>query len=261
MEQQSLALMIRIVEMVTQVRDVIVDPFCGTGTTLIAALHTNRQWLASDLSLSACNQTIERLREHSKQEWHLLTEETARSLPVCNTVTEMIRRLPPLADGISVDILEVINSSESKTLEFKQSLSWDVKTNDKQKWIETAVLKTIAAFLNSDGGTLLIGVTDARVAAGVDDEIKRFYDGSEDKFLLHFKNLIRTHIGEEFYPLLDYNLVLADAKQILRVVCKRSDRPCFVGDDFYVRTNPATDKLTGLTMVKYVSTRFPNFST
>ena len=102
-------------------------------------------------------------------------------------------------------------------------------------------------------------MSDNRDPVGIEDEINRFYEGSCDKFLLHFKNLIRSNIGEEFYPLLDYSLVLIDTRRVLRIDCKRSDRPCFMGDDFYVRTNPATDKLAGLTMLQYVSTRFPNF--
>lgn len=259
--QQSLALMNRVVAMVTQVDDVIVDPFCGTGTTLIAAEQSNRNWLAADCSLAACKQTIGRLSEQTGCNCVLLTDDEARRFPVQNTVAELIRALPPLADSIPTDTHELITSAESKTLEFKQTLSVDVRTKEKQKYIETASLKTIAAFLNSEGGTLIVGVSDNRDPVGIEDEINRFHEGSADKFLLHFKNLIRSNIGEQFYPLLDYNLVPIDSKRVLRIDCKRSDCPCFIGDDFYVRTNPATDKLAGPTMLQYVSTRFPNFST
>lgn len=259
--QQSLALMNRIVAMVTQVDDVIVDPFCGTGTTLIAAEQSSRKWLAADCSLTACKQTIGRLSQQTGCNCALITDDEARLFPVQTTVAELIRVLPPLADSIPTDTLELITSAESKTLEFKQTFSIDVRTNEKQKYIETASLKTIAAFLNSDGGTLVVGVGDNGDPVGIEDEINHFHEGSADKFLLHFKNVIRSNIGEEFYPLLDYNLVPIDTKRVLRIDCKRSDRPCFIGDDFYVRTNPATDKLAGPKMLQYVSTRFPNFGT
>jgi len=264
--QQSLVLMNRIVAMFTQVDDVIVDPFCGTGTTLIAAEHSGRNWLAADCSLTACEQTISRLNEQTGRNCVLLTDDEARRFPVQNTVAELIRALPPLADSIPTDTHELINSPESKTLEFKQTLSVDVRTNEKLKHIETMSLKTIAAFLNSDGGTLIVGVSDNRDSdtrdpVGIEDEINRFHEGSADKFLLHVKNLIRSYIGEEFYPLLAYDLVPIDTKRVLRIDCKRSDHPCFIGDDFYVRTNPATDKLVGQTMLHYVSTRFPNLGT
>lgn len=257
--QQSLALMKRIITMVSEAGDLIVDPFCGTGTTLIAAEQSRRNWLGADCSATACQQTINRLSDQVQGNSVFLTGDEAHAFPVQSTVGDLIRALPPLTDSLPTDTHELIASSESKTLEFKQTLSLDFRTNEKQKFIETASLKTIAAFLNSDGGVLIIGVTDKQEPAGLEDEIKRFHDGSPDKFLLHFKNLIRSAIGEEFYPLLDYNLVLVDTRQVLRVDCKRSDRPCFIGDDFYVRTNPATDKLAGPTLLQYVSTRFPNF--
>ncbi len=259
--QQSLALMHRIIEMFTQVADLIVDPFCGTGTTLVAAELSRRNWIAADCSLIACKQTIERLRKEAGRGCTLLSADEARRFPVQTTVAELIRALPPLADSAPTDTQELISSPESKTLEFKRTFSVDVRTNDKQKYIEMASLKTIAAFLNSDGGTLIVGVGDDGELVGLEDEIDRFHEGSADKFLLHFKNIIRSNIGEEFYPLLDYDLVSIDKRRVLRVDCKRSDRPCFIGDDFYVRINPATDKLTGPTMLQYVSRRFPNFGT
>jgi len=259
--QQSLALMNRIVAMVTHVEDVIVDPFCGTGTTAIAAEQSRRKWIAGDCSLIACQQAIVRLCEQTGRTFVLQMEDEARGFPVQSSVTELIRALRSLTDSIPTDTHELVSSAESKTLEFKQTLSVDIRTNEKQKYIETASLKTIAAFLNSDGGTLILGVSDNREPVGIENEINRFYEGSADKFLLHFTNLIRSKIGEEFYPLLDYKFVLIDTHQVLRVDCKRSDRPCFIGEDFYVRTNPATDKLVGPKMLRYVSTRFPNFGT
>ena len=263
--QQSLLLLSRIITMLTQEDDLVVDPFCGTGTGLIAAEQLKRNWVAGDNSLSSCGQAVSRLKENAGCDCILLGANEARQFPILRTVTDIIRALPPLTDSIPIDTHELLAALESKTLEFKQTLSLDVKSTDKQKQnemrkvIELATLKTIAAFLNSDGGTLLVGVTDSRDPVGIEDDLSRFHDGSHDKFLLHFKNLIRANIGEQFYPFLDSHLVPIDTKWILRVDCKRSDRPCFIGDDFYVRTNPATDKLAGPTLLQYVSTRFPNF--
>ena len=44
--------------------------------------------------------------------------------------------------------------------EFKQTFSLDVKKGSKEKYIEKAALKTIGAFLNTEGGDLLVGVDD-----------------------------------------------------------------------------------------------------
>ena len=101
------------------------------------------------------------------------------------------------------------------------------------------------AFLNSDGGDLIIGIADDGEITGVDDELLKFFKNT-DKYLLHIKNLIKTRIGEQFYPFIDYRIVEIDSKNVIRFACKPSQKPCYLDNkDFYVRTNPATDKLEG----------------
>ena len=85
------------------------------------------------------------------------------------------------------DIRSMIRAGESKKLEFKSSLRINTKSGDKDTKIEHAVLKTIAAFLNTDGGTLLIGVADDGTALGV--SVDKF--DSEDKMKQHLDNLIK----------------------------------------------------------------------
>lgn len=151
----------------------------------------------------------------------------------------------------------MIREGESKTIEFKQTLSLDIRTQKKEKHIELASLKTVAAFLNSAGGVLLISVVDNGEIFGLAEEIKKFHKKNKDNFLLHFKNLLKNRVGEEFYPLIEYNLVDVDEKPVLLVECKRSQKPCFLDQkDFYVRTNPATDKLEGLKQHEYIKQHF-----
>ncbi len=152
----------------------------------------------------------------------------------------------------------IIRQGESKTLEFKETFSLDVRKATKERYIEEASLKTVVAFLNSDGGVLLIGVDDGGKINGIDVELNKFHKSVVDKFLLHFKNTLRSRIGEAFYPCVNYRIVEADARKVLFVECKRSDRPCFLDETtFYVRTNPATDKLEGVRQWEYIKTRFP----
>ncbi len=150
----------------------------------------------------------------------------------------------------------LIPKGESKNLEFKQTFSLDVKTGTKEKHIEKSVLKTIGAFLNSEGGELLIGVDDNGQVTGVDEEISKFYK-SEDKYLLNFKNHIKTKIGEGFYPLIDYQMVKVDGKSVMRVSCGIANTPCFLEDtEFYVRSGPSTDSLEGKKQHEYIKVRF-----
>lgn len=150
----------------------------------------------------------------------------------------------------------LVREGESKNIEFKESFSLDVKKQTKEKYIEQAALKTVVAFLNSDGGTLLIGVSDKGEILGIDAEMNMFFKNS-DQFLLNFKNAMKSRITEAFYPFIDDRLVEIDNRLILLVQCKASKTACFLDDkDFYVRTNPATDKLEGPKLALYLKHRF-----
>ena len=150
----------------------------------------------------------------------------------------------------------IIRQGEQKNIEFKETLSLDVRMKTKEKYIELSVLKTVVAFLNTEGGILLVGVNDGGDITGIDDEISKLHK-NPDWFLLHFKNLIKTRIGEQFYPFIEYKSVQVDGKYILMVECQGAQSPCYLDNaEFYVRTNPATDKLEGPKLVEYVKNHF-----
>src|SRR5690606_7134738 len=66
---------------------------------------------------------------------------------------------------------ELIKRKESKTLEFKSTLRWSLKDdNQDDEGVTHAVLKTIAAFLNTEGGGLLIGVADDGSVVGIEHD-------------------------------------------------------------------------------------------
>ena len=61
--QKPLALLERIVKACSNEGDLILDPFCGCGTTLHAAQKLNRRWLGMDISYGAINVVKERLQD------------------------------------------------------------------------------------------------------------------------------------------------------------------------------------------------------
>ena len=111
--------------------------------------------------------------------------------------------------------------------------------------------------MNSSGGTLLIGVSDSNDIVGLEREIEKLYKNSTDKLLLDLKNRIKEDIGPAFYDFLDQNIIDVDGKSILQITCKKSNKECFLnGDEFYVRTTPAADRLTGTDMIEYIKSHF-----
>lgn len=169
-------------------------------------------------------------------------------------VDSMLETIGALTDADRV--MNLARKGESTTVEFKESFSLDVRKQSKEKYIELSALKTIVAFLNTNGGVLLVGVTDSGDIPGITHEVGKFYK-SIDGFLLHFKNQLKQRIGEQNYPFIDHRLVSLGDANVLMVDCKPATSPCYLdGEEFYVRTNPATDKLEGPKLVEYVQNHF-----
>jgi DNA modification methylase len=64
--QKPLALLYRILEMSTEKDDVVLDPFCGSGTTLVAAEELGRKWIGIDISPTACEISAKRITSNSR---------------------------------------------------------------------------------------------------------------------------------------------------------------------------------------------------
>ena len=121
------------------------------------------------------------------------------------------------------------------------------------------MLKTIAGFLNTDGGELFIGVSDDSKVLGIENELIKLHKSSKDKFQLHLKTLIKENIGLGSSNFINLELITINDKEIIHVSCKKSDEPVYIKDkDFYIRTGPATDKLEGRELVNYTTSRFKN---
>ena len=153
----------------------------------------------------------------------------------------------------------LIAGGESKTVEFKETYSLDINTKTKEERLTLASLKNIAGFLNSDGGNLLIGISDDGEIKGINNEIEKFDQGLVDKFLLRLKNNLKKYFGESIYPLIDQNIININDKKVLQIECLATRDPIFMSinkvDYFYVRTNPATDSLTGKKQYEYIENR------
>ncbi|MBD3252501.1 hypothetical protein GF386_02115 [Candidatus Pacearchaeota archaeon] len=154
------------------------------------------------------------------------------------------------------EILKLIKTGESERIEFKSTLRTNLHTKEHDKKIEFSVLKTIVAFLNSEGGTLLIGVDNDGRILGIEKD--RFQNN--DKFALHFMNLLKEHIGSEYLPYLSFESVLIEEKTILKVDCICSRKPVYLrigkDEEFYVRAGPASVQLNGRRLVDYVDRKF-----
>ena len=157
---------------------------------------------------------------------------------------------------------ELIKHGESKTLEFKSTLRWSLKENrHDDKGVTHAVLKTIAAFLNAEGGDLLIGVADDGSIVGIEpDDLE-----SDDQFMRHLAQVVRNGLGDRASTCIDPKMQVVQGKTVCVVSCQRSPEPVFLKwkgteaaptGDFFVRSGPGTVKLPLESAAEYIRTRF-----
>jgi len=152
-------------------------------------------------------------------------------------------------------ILALIAKGENRSVEFKSTLRMNLHSKKPGKEIELAWLKGVAAFLNTDGGTLLLGVTDAGEISGLEQDVFE----NEDKCRLHFKNLIASHIGAELSKHIRFVLLPVVGKTVGIIHCARSSAPVFLKNGnkeaFYIRNGPSSDELPVSKALKYIKQR------
>jgi predicted HTH transcriptional regulator len=131
----------------------------------------------------------------------------------------------------------------------------NLKTGKNGKEIELAWLKGATAFMNTDGGTLLLGVADDGTILGIEPDDF----ASEDKCRLHLKNLVNRHIGAEHSPRIRFQLGTIDDRTVVAVQCERSTEPVFLKssnkEQFFIRSGPSSVELTPREVLEYVSRR------
>jgi hypothetical protein len=154
------------------------------------------------------------------------------------------------------DLKTVMSTGESDAVEYKSTVRINMHTGAPDKRMELAVLKTLAAFLNTDGGTLLVGVSDDGTPVGI--RADRF--PNEDKMSLHVVNIINDRMGPEATILTNIHFDDYRGNRVMVIRCKRSPSPMYVKDDnierFYIRTGPSTTELTLSQAQSYIKQRF-----
>jgi len=181
----------------------------------------------------------------------LVTESTAQPEKKTETKGDTSK---PQENVVEVD--KLIQMGENASVEFKSTLRWNIHANFIDKDLEHDVLKTMVAFLNTEGGTLLVGVKDDGSILGI--ELDQF--PNDDKYLLHIGNLINDKIGKHFIDQIKYGVKLIGDNKILRVDIKPSSTPVFLKsngqDEFFVRNGPSSVQLSTSEVLEYSRKHF-----
>lgn len=115
---------------------------------------------------------------------------------------------------------------ESNTVELKQS------------W-QDSYLKTLAAFANTDGGTMYIGVDDNGGVIGV-SHAKKLLEDLPNKILSKLGIIARVQPR------------MSDAKETLKIIIEKMDVPISYKGKYYVRSGSTTQELNGKDLTRFL---------
>ena len=140
-----------------------------------------------------------------------------------------------------------------------------LKQNSAQPYIEHSVLKTIAAFLNSEGGTLLVGVEDNGNILGIENDYSTFGKGKnhQDEWVKHFDNVTGHAFGNAFMDNINLEFALIEEKEVAIIDIKVSAAPAFMKNktennrkQFYIRRNGSTVEIDLEETVAYIKQKW-----
>jgi len=152
-------------------------------------------------------------------------------------------------------VRELIDKGEGKTIEFKKSMRWDYHQNKLNKVLEHEVVKSIAAFANTTGGHLLIGVADNRDIVGLKNDYKiRGNKQDADGFKLQLGHVLNSYLGKDIHSIIDAEILKMDGFEICFVKVKRSNKPVYVNEDqFFIRGVASSELLKSKKMIEYIN--------
>lgn len=166
-----------------------------------------------------------------------------------------------LSKELTKDVKILIAQGEGSLVEFKSSFRWDVKQLKINRALEFSVLKTIAGFMNSKGGTLLIGVEDNGNILGLNNDYQILKKENRDGFEQAVITAVSVNLGTDLCQNIQVVFHSIDGVDICRLIVMQSSRPVYVRHSdnlkFYSRTGCSTRAMNIEEAVQFIATRWP----
>ncbi|MFX1759542.1 RNA-binding domain-containing protein [Rhodococcus sp. As11] len=158
------------------------------------------------------------------------------------------------------EILDEIRKGEGSTIEFKSSIRVPLGKQVEEVAIVESFIKTIAGFLNSNGGTLYLGIGDSGEIIGLEEDVNKC--GNEDALLRFTVDKINSYLGNVAGSIIRPRYADLLCKRILIVDVPRSDTLVFPKKQIsgkthqlYVRQGANTKLLEGQDIVEFSGAR------
>ncbi len=165
-------------------------------------------------------------------------------------------------------IKDLLKNEESRYLEFKSSSRWDYKQEKFNPELENVIYKTIAAFGNTDGGILLIGIDDDKNILGLEKDFNTFKKNTADFYEIHLRNNLHNLMGVKN---VSKNIriqfeEIEKNKSICKIKVLAANEPVFMKiknkngqteEKFFVRSGNSSQEIKSVIDINdYINTRF-----
>jgi hypothetical protein len=214
--------------------------------------------LRQDDFASFFNQRFERL---------LIQIEEAMGKPVNRTAD---RAESPFMDVASEEgaiedgVRMLLTAGESRVVEFKSTGRKNLHTGSKDPAIEWSIVKSIAAFMNAHGGTLLVGVDNDGSSVGIEHDFPFVKSSDRDGWELWLTEVVSQTLGKVAATELQVRFCIIDGRTVARIDIGPSAKPVFAipikgekRDVFFARINNSTQELAGHALLDYQKKRWP----
>jgi hypothetical protein len=206
----------------------------------------NEQWIAENLETLEQNYWGQYIAVINKAVIDVAdTEETLNERIEERQLRLFLTTIRKIGDLRSIS--ELIKLPESSRLEYKSTFQWDVNQDRKNEDLRINVLKTLAAFLNSEGGTLIIGVENNGNIFGLEKDLSLLSQGNQDQFEQTIINLVCNCMGIRSTKFFTTRFEIIEGKQVCAIDVKKSTKPVFVKDkkglEFYIRAGNTSKPL------------------
>lgn len=165
--------------------------------------------------------------------------------------------------NIEGGVRSLIELGESAAVEFKSTARLNLRSRQPDMAMAWAVIKTIAAFRNTHGGSLLIGVKDDGELLGIEPDFPHVKGTNRDGWELWLTRAIREALGPVAATDLSVRFCTLEGRTIARIDVNRGTQPTFAsrkGDSqevFFHRLGNATEALSGSALLEYQQQRWP----
>ncbi|MFA4876880.1 MAG: ATP-binding protein [Methanoregula sp.] len=143
----------------------------------------------------------------------------------------------------------LISGGENQKVEFKSSIRWNYDENRKDTRLESLIARSIASFMNSDGGYLFIGINNDGEKIGLNNDYSTFGKNQRNKdgFQLQLTEIMNNYLGKALHQFITVKIFTDNSKDFCCVEVKPVHEPVFViinnKKEFYIRENNRSQKL------------------